>query len=315
MTRRGLLLLAVMAVVWGIPYFFIRVAVEAVSPAVVVFGRTLVGATVLLPLALLGSDWRPVIARWRWVVAFAVVEIAIPWVLLGWAEQRITSSLAGLLVAAVPLLATITALASGGRDRFSGVGWLGLAVGLAGVAAIVGVNVGASNVAALAAMFVVACGYAIGPQIMARRLGGISTVAVMGFCLTFCAVLYAPIAFVQMPAAMPSANVLASIAILGLVCTASAFLIFWRLIDEIGPVRATVVTYLNPAVAAILGVTVLNEAFTAVMGVGFMLVIAGSLLATLPAGRGAAVSAEGPAAANVRPEWTEVATDAEAELR
>ena len=282
MTRRGILLFAVMAVIWGIPYLFIRVAVEAVSPAVLVFSRTAVGAAVLLPLTLGRSDWRPALARWRWLLAFAVVEIAIPWLLLGWAEQRITSSLAGLLVAAVPLLATIVALVSGGRDRIGGAGLLGLLVGMAGVAAIVGVNAGGSNGLALAAMFVVACGYAIGPAIMSRRLGGLSTVAVMGFCLTFCAIVYAPVAFLERPSAMPAANVLGAIAVLGLVCTAAAFLIFWRLIDEVGPVRSTVVTYLNPAVAAVLGVAVLGESFTPVMGLGFVMVIGGSVLATMP---------------------------------
>lgn len=284
MTRRGILLFAVMAVIWGIPYLFIRVAVESVSPAVLVFGRTAVGAVVLLPIALLGSDWRAVVAKWRWVLAFGVVEIAVPWVLLGWAEQRITSSLAGLLVAGVPLLATIFGLLTRSRDRITGIGLVGLAVGIVGVAAIVGVNVGESNLTALAAMFVVACGYAIGPQIMSRRLNGLSTVAVMGISLTACALVYLPVAIVELPATMPPAKVLASIVVLGLVCTAAAFLIFWRLIDEVGPVRSTVVTYLNPAVAAVLGVTVLNEAFTPGMAVGFLLVIAGSVLATMPSG-------------------------------
>jgi drug/metabolite transporter (DMT)-like permease len=283
MTRRGVLLFALMAVIWGIPYLFIRVAVDEVAPAVLVFGRTAVGAAVLLPIALARTDWRAVVARWRWVVAFAAIEIAIPWVLLGWAEQHITSSLAGLLVAGVPLVATVIALATGGRDRIGGGGVVGLLVGLVGVAAIVGVNLGTSNDAAMAAMAVVVCGYAIGPAIMSRRLGGLSTVAVMAICLTLCAVIYAPIAAVEMPARMPSSNALAAVVILGLVCTATAFLLFWQLIDEVGPVRATVVTYLNPAVAAILGVTVLNEAFTPVMALGFVLVIAGSILATRPA--------------------------------
>jgi len=248
-----------------------------------VFGRTGVGAAVLLPLALARSDWRAVVARWRWVLAFGVVEIAVPWVLLGWAEQRITSSLAGLLVAGVPLLATVFALLTRGRDRITGLGLAGLAIGIVGVASIVGVNVGESNATALAAMFVVACGYAIGPQIMSRRLDGLSTVAVMGICLAGCALLYLPITIVELPATVPPANVLASIVILGLVCTAAAFLVFWRLIDEVGPVRSTVITYLNPAVAAVLGVTVLNESFTPGMAVGFVLVIAGCVLATMPA--------------------------------
>ena len=284
MTRRGLVLFGLMAVIWGIPYLFIRVAVDEVSPAVLVFARTAVGAAVLLPIALARSDWRAVLRRWRWVAAFAVVEIGIPWILLGWAEQHITSSLAGLLVAGVPLVATLVALATRGRDRIGGAGLAGLLVGVVGVAAIVGVNLGRSSEAALAAMAVVVLGYALGPAIMARRLGGLSTVAVMALCLSMCAVVYAPIAFVERPTTLPSVDALAAVAILGLVCTAAAFLLFWALIDEIGPVRATVITYLNPAVAAVLGVAVLHETFTIGMLAGFVLVILGSVMATRPSG-------------------------------
>jgi drug/metabolite transporter (DMT)-like permease len=284
MTRRGLVLFGLMAIIWGIPYLFIRVAVDEISPATLVFARTAVGAAVLLPIALLRSDWRAVLPRWRWVVVFTAVEIGGPWVLLGSAEQHITSSLAGLLVAGVPLVATVIALSTGGRDRIGRAGVPGLLVGLVGVAAIVGVNLGTSSVAALAAMAFVVLGYAVGPAIMSRRLAGLSTVAVMAMCLSLCAVVYAPIAFLQRPATLPSTDAIAAVAILGLVCTAAAFLLFWALIDEIGPVRATVITYLNPAVAAILGVTVLHESFTLVMGIGFGLVIGGSIVATRPNG-------------------------------
>ncbi len=284
MTRRGMILFGVMAFVWGIPYLFIRVAVEEVSPATLVFARTAIGGAVLLPIAL-RSDWRPVVARWRWVAAFGIAEIGVPWVLLSWAEQHITSSLAGLLVAGVPLVATVLALVTRGRDRISGMGILGLFVGIVGVAAIVGVSLETSNVAAIAAMAVVVTGYAVGPAIMARRLGGLSTVAVMATSLSVCALVYAPIALVERPATVPSMHALVAMVVLGLVCTAAAFLLFWALIDEIGPVRATVITYLNPAVAAILGVAVLGEAFTPGMVAGFALVILGSAMATAPASR------------------------------
>ena len=269
-----------MSVIWGIPYLFIRVAVAEVSPAVLVFGRTGVAALILVPIALTRTDYRAVLARWRWVVAFAVIEMGVPWILLGAAEQQITSSLAGLLVAGVPLVAT------GGRDRVGASGVIGLLVGLVGVAAIVGVNLGASNSLAMLAMVPVVIGYSIGPAILARRLDGLSTVAVMAMAVSLCALAYAPIAAIQRPATLPSAAALSAVVVLGLVCTAAAFLLFWALIDEIGPVRSTVVTYFNPAVAALLGVVVLNESFTFVMGVGFALVIVGSVLATRPAGAG-----------------------------
>jgi drug/metabolite transporter (DMT)-like permease len=282
MTRRALILFGLMSVIWGIPYLFIRVAVAEISPATLVFGRTAIGALILLPVALLRTDIRAALARWRWVVAFAVIEMGLPWVLLGSAEQHITSSLAGLLVAGVPLVATVIAVATGGRDRIGATGVLGLLVGLAGVAAIVGVNLGSSSTTALVQVAVVVVGYAIGPAILARRLGGLSNVAVMALSLSLCAVAYAPIAFLQRPETMPKADALLAVAVLGVVCTAAAFLLFWALIEQVGPVRSTIVTYFNPAVAAVLGVLVLNESLTPAMVLGFGLVLLGSILATQP---------------------------------
>ena len=282
MTRRALILFGLMSLIWGIPYLFIRVAVEELSPATLVFARTAIGAVVLLPIALARTDLRPVFQRWRWVVAFAVIEMGVPWVLLGSAEQHITSSLAGLLVAGVPLVATVIAVATGGRDRVGPTGLLGLLIGLAGVAAIVGVNLGTSSATSFLEMTVVVIGYAVGPAILARRLAGVSTVGVMALSLSLCALAYAPVAFIQRPTVLPSVDALGAVLVLGLVCTAAAFILFWALIDETGPVRATVITYFNPAVATLLGVVVLNESFTAAMGVGFGLVILGSVLATRP---------------------------------
>jgi drug/metabolite transporter (DMT)-like permease len=281
-TRRGLILFGVMSVIWGIPYLFIRVAVAEISPATLVFARTMIAAVILLPIALTRTDYRAVLARWRWIVAFAVAEVGIPWVMLGSAEQHISSSLAGLLVAGVPLVATVIAVGTGGRDRVGPAGVVGLLIGIVGVAAIVGLNLGLSNVAAIAGMSLVVIGYAVGPTILGRRLAGLSPVAVMAFALSLCALVYAPIAFVQRPAVMPSPDVLGAVAVLGVVCTAAAFVLFTELIKEIGPVRSTVITYLNPAVAAVLGVAVLNETLTAPMGLGFGLVILGSVLATRP---------------------------------
>ena len=283
MTRRGLVLFGLMSVIWGIPYLFIRVAVAEITPATLVLARTAIAAAILLPIALARVDLRPVLARWRWVVAFAAVEIAIPWVALGSAEQHLSSSLTGLLIAGVPLVGTALALATGGADRLSRAGLLGLLIGLVGVAAIVGGDYATSDPTALFQIAIVVVGYAVGPAILARRLGGLPTVGVMALSLALCAVVYVPIAAGQLPSTLPSTNVIASIAILAVVCTAAAFLVFAALIDEIGPVRATVITYVNPAVAAVLGVLVLHENFSVAMGIGFALVILGSTLATRPA--------------------------------
>jgi drug/metabolite transporter (DMT)-like permease len=283
-SRRGLILFAAMSLIWGIPYLLIRVAVDEISPATLVFARTFVAALVLLPIALLRIDLRPVLARWRWVVAFAVIEVGGPWVLLGSAEQHVTSSLAALLVAGVPLVGTVFAMATGGRDRIGGRGWFGLAIGLLGVGAIVGSNIGVSDPLAFLEMAFVVVGYAVGPAILARQLGGLPSVGVMALSLSLCALAYAPIAFIQRPAAVPSPGALIAILILGVVCTALAFTVFALLIDEVGPVRSTVVTYINPAVASVLGVLVLGEPFTLAMALGLALVILGSRVATSGSG-------------------------------
>jgi drug/metabolite transporter (DMT)-like permease len=275
-----LILFALMSVIWGMPYLFIRIAVTEITPSVLVLGRTAIAALILLPIALTRGEMGPVLPRWRWVLIFAVVELAIPLVLLGSAEQIISSSLAGLLIAAVPLVATVIALILRSGDRLGALGVLGLLVGIGGVAAIVGTNLGRANLTAIAEIAVVVVCYAVGPVILARRLNGLPSAAVMATSLGVCALLFLPIAGIQMPTQIPSLKVLFAVAVLAVVCTAAAFLIFSALIEEIGPVRATVITYINPAVAALLGVLVLHETFTVGMGVGFTLVVLGSTLAT-----------------------------------
>jgi len=279
MSRRALLLFALMSIIWGVPYLFIRIAVGEVTPATLVFGRTAIAAAILLPFALARTDLRPVLARWRWVVAFAVVEIAIPWVALGSAEQHISSSLAGLLIAGVPLVGASIALLTGGADRFGPIGLVGMFIGLLGVVAIVGTEFSATDTTALIQVGIVVVGYALGPAILARRLDGLPTVGIMAVSLTLCAIVFAPIAATQWPTVAPSAQAVIAIVVLATVCTAAAFLIFGALIDEVGPVRSTVITYINPAVAAVLGVLVLRETFTVPMAIGFVLVITGSILA------------------------------------
>ena len=280
MTQRGLVLFGLMSVIWGIPYLFIRIAVDEISPATLVLFRTGIASLLLLPLALSRVDLRPVLARWRWLLAFAGIEIALPWVLLGSAEQHLTSSLTGLLIAGVPLVGTVTALVTGASDRLGRPAVIGLIVGLAGVAAIVGGDFGTTDPVALLQIATVVVCYAVGPAILARRLAGLPSVGVMALSLTACALLYVPIAALQLPAAPPSTGVIASVLVLAVICTAAAFLVFAALIAEIGPVRATVITYVNPAVAAVLGALVLHETLTPAMIAGFALVILGSTLAT-----------------------------------
>jgi drug/metabolite transporter (DMT)-like permease len=276
---RPLVLFALMSVIWGIPYLFIRIAVDEVSPAFLVLARTALATAILLPVALLRTDLRAVLARWPWLVTFAVIEIAIPWVLLGSAEQHVSSSLAGLVIASVPLVGTAIALLTGG-ERPGQLGLLGLLLGLAGVAAILGGDLGTTDPVALAELLVVAGCYALGPVILSRRLSGLPSLGVMALSLAGTAALYVPFAALEWPATVPSTEVIWSIVILAVVCTAAAFLVFAALIQAVGPVRATVITYINPAVAAVLGVLVLKETLTPAMLLGFALVTLGSVLAT-----------------------------------
>jgi drug/metabolite transporter (DMT)-like permease len=294
-TRQALVLFALMSIIWGIPYLFIRVAVAEISPAVLVFARTGVATLILLPLALARSDVRAVLHHWRWIVVFAAVEVGGPWLLLGSAEQKVTSSLAALLIAGVPLIGTVLALATGSRHHVGRTGVVGLLLGVAGVAAIVGVNVGSTDPVALVEIALVAVGYAVGPVILVRHLGGLPSIAVMAVTQTLVAVVYAPIALAQWPSVVPSNGALFAIVVLGVVCTALAFVVFSALITAIGPVRATVITFINPAVAAVLGIVVLDERFTAPMALGFGLVLLGSALATRAPAAAVAPAVEAPA--------------------
>jgi len=280
MTRRGILLFASMCLIWGIPYFLIRIAVSEISPAMLVFARTGIGALILMPVVLARGGLRGIGRRWVALLAFMAAEVGGPWFFLFSAEQRISSSLAGLLISCVPLIGILIAPLFGNREKIGPVGLGGLALGLVGVAAIVGLDFHASDATALLEMALVALGYALGPAILGRWLTGVPAVSVIGISLAACAVLYAPLAAAQWPHAVPSAGVLVSVGVLAVVCTAAAFLLFFALIEEIGPVRATVITYVNPAVAALAGVAVLQETFTPGMGIGFVLVLAGSVLAT-----------------------------------
>jgi drug/metabolite transporter (DMT)-like permease len=285
MSRRGLLLFAAMCVIWGIPYLLIRVAVGELSPAVLVFLRTGLGALILLPIALTRGGLGGIGKRWPWLILFAAVEVAIPWLMLSSAEQHITSALAGLLISAVPLVSLVIALMFGNRQQMGPVNLAGLLLGLVGVALIVGFDLRASGWSALAEMAVVVVGYALGPALLSRYLTSIPAVTVNGVALALCFVAYAPLAALQWPHQVPSLPVIGAVVVLAVVCTALAFLLFFALIAEVGPVRATVITYVNPAVAAVLGVAVLRESLTVGMLLGFGLVLAGSGLATRrPAG-------------------------------
>jgi drug/metabolite transporter (DMT)-like permease len=268
-----------MCLIWGLPYLFIRVVVEDnhLTPGTLVFLRTSLGAAVLLPIALARGQLKPVLARWKWLLVFAVIEIMVPWLMLSDAERHLNSSLAGLLVAGVPLVGAIAARFTAHADPVNRTQFIGLMLGIVGVASLVGLDLSGLHVASLLEMAAVAICYATGPIILARSLSDLPGLGVIASALAVSAVVYLPFVFLQPPRHVTAA-VVGSVAVLGLVCTAVAFVLFFQLIATIGPTRSTVITYVNPAVAIALGVAVLGEKVTAGMIVGFPLILAGSIL-------------------------------------
>ncbi|GAB4100891.1 DMT family transporter [Sinomonas halotolerans] len=290
MTRRTWVLFIAMGLIWGTPYLLIREAVHEVSPAVVVFARTAIGAVVLLPFA-----WRGMRKLWehRWpVLAFALIEMVGPWFLLSDAERHITSSLAGLLIAFAPVLALLTARVSGLERRIGGLRILGLVLAVAGVTALGGDGMRASGPWPVAEMVLVAVGYAVAPQIAAVKLREVPALPLTAVCLSIAAVVSAPFAAATWPADPPSFTATGSLVLLGLLCTAFAFLLFFRLIAEAGPARATAIAYVNPVVALALGVALHGDPLTPLLGIGAVLVLAGVVLAT-SGRREAALTPEG----------------------
>jgi drug/metabolite transporter (DMT)-like permease len=280
MSRRGLVLFVAMCVIWGIPYLLIKVALRGFGPVDLVFVRFALGAVLLVPIALSRRvKVGPLLGRWGWIVAYTVIEMGIPWVLLSDAELHISSSLSGLLVSTVPLIGVVIGVLTRSGEHH---GWrriLGLAVGLVGAGVLVGFDVSSSTFGAIAEVLVVAICYATGPYIINRKLSDLPALGVIASSLLLAAIAYAPAAIIQLPHAWPSGQAIAAVVALGVVCTALAFLIFFALISEIGPVRATVITYVNPAVAVTLGVLLLHERLTAGIVVGFVLILSGSVLA------------------------------------
>ena len=280
MTRRGLVLFAAMGIIWGLPYVLIKVAVGALAPATLVFLRTAIGALLLAPVAWHRGQLRALWPYWRPLLAYTFVELAVPWVLLSTAEQRLPSSLSGLLVAAVPLVGALLARGWADHQPLGRRGVAGLVLGLAGVGCLVGFNVTGGDAVSMVFVGFVVLGYAAGPLILSARLRDAPALGVVAGSLALCALAYAPYGLSHLPARAPSWRVDASVAVLGVACTALAFVLFFALITEVGPVRATVITYINPAVAVLLGVAFLHEDFGLATAVGFALILTGSYFAT-----------------------------------
>jgi drug/metabolite transporter (DMT)-like permease len=296
MSARAWSAFAAVSTLWGIPYLFIKVAVDdGVPPIFLAWARVTLAALVLLALSHRAGVLAPAWSRLRWLGAYALIEIVIPFPLIGAGEQHVASSLAAILIAAVPMLVALLALRFDRSERATGRRAVGLAIGFAGVIALVGLDVSGSSAELFGALAILlaAVGYAAGPMIINQRLRELDPRALMAVALSMATVLLTPAALLAPPAQAPSVEAVVSIVILGLFCTAAAFVLFGALIGEVGPGRATVITYISPIVAVALGVAVLDERPGTGAIAGLLLIIAGSWLSTggrLPPGFAAVVA-------------------------
>lgn len=280
MSPRGWTLFAAMGVIWGIPYLLIKVAVDEVSVPVLVFARSAIGAVLLLPLAL-SRETRATIARhWKPVVAFAMVELVAAWLLLADAERHLTSSLTGLLIAATPIIAALLDRFTGGEQRLAVVQMIGLGVGLGGVAVLAGPEIGSGSAWPVIEVLLVAVCYATGPLIAARYLANVPGPGLTAATLGLAALVCLPLAIPLWPRELPSSRALVAIVALAVICTALAFIVFFALIREVGPTKAPIITYVNPAVALLAGAIVLREPVTWCNLLGLGLILTGSVWAT-----------------------------------
>jgi drug/metabolite transporter (DMT)-like permease len=283
MNRKGWLLFIAMSVIWGIPYLFIKIALRELDPTVVVFARVGIAAAVLLPVAANRRVLRQMRERWFMIAVLACVQIVGPFLLISFGEQHIASSLTSLLIAADPLLVALFALRFDPGERVTGLRLIGLLVGMIGVVTLLGLDVGGDEQRLFGAFLVLlaAAGYAASallikrPAIAALPNLGVVTVE----CVTATIVLL-PLAMTRLPGRIPDPGVIASLVVLGVICTALAYLIFFALVAEVGASRGTVITYVNPAVSVFLGVTFLSEPLNAAIIIGFLLIILGSWLST-----------------------------------
>jgi drug/metabolite transporter (DMT)-like permease len=283
---RGWAAFAALGVIWGLPYFFIKLSVQEISPVVVAFGRVLLGTAILLPVAWRRGALQPLAKHKAAILAFALAEFAIPFSAISFAERWISSSATGILIATVPLSVALIQRFFGVHERLGRWRILGLSLGFIGVAALLGFGTisGPLGWAGVACMLVAALGYAIGPLIIQQHLGGLDPYGPLAASLLAASIVLLIPAVIAFPTRMPSATALGSMVILGVVCTAVAMLLMFYLVSHAGASRAAVITYINPAVAALLGVTLLHERLGLGGILAFALILLGSWLATRGAG-------------------------------
>jgi drug/metabolite transporter (DMT)-like permease len=263
------------------PYLMVRIAVRELEPSTLVFFRTLLAAATLTPFVLRSGDLRELLRRWPWVLAFTLLEMSLPWLLIATAEQRLTSSLAGLVIGAMPLIGVGLYRVMGERYEFDARHVAGLACGLAGIVALVGVNLGSGDLVGIVELLVVDLCWAVAPIVVVKRLGGLTGASVAMVALWINTAAFAPLAAARWPVSVSGDTVLAMV-VLAVLCTALAMVMYMALLREVGPSRSAIITYVNPLVAVLLGVVILSEPITLGIALATPLILIGSVLATAP---------------------------------
>ncbi len=281
MTRRSWILFGLVGVLWGIPYLFVKVAVQDFSPPVIVFGRTIIGAAILIPLAIHEKSLMAALRGIKYVIPYAFLEMVGPWILITTAQQKITSGLTGLLVATVPIWATIMTSLFGDHSVWHPKRIFGLLIGFIGVIAVVGIEslTGSSNPLAIGMVILASIFYAYAVIMITRKLPGVSGIAINAVAMAFTAIFYFPMAVVKWPTHSVPLNSWLALLSLGIFSTAIAFALFFTLVADIGPARASLVTYLNTAIAVLLGVLILSEPLTLGIIIGLPMILIGSYFA------------------------------------
>jgi drug/metabolite transporter (DMT)-like permease len=285
MSRRGWFLFILVGFLWGIPYLFIKVAVDpdnGFTPATVVFLRTAIGAAMLIPVAIKQKQLIPAIRGFKYVALYALLEMIGPWILIGTAEQKISSGLAGLLIASVPIWATIFASMRGDKTVWHHKRLFGLVLGFVGLIAVVGIEsiTGTADPISIVMVLVAAIGYSYAVMMVQSALPNVSGIAINAVAMAISAIFYLPWAVIQWPTHAVSAGAIRSIVGLGVLSTGAAFVAFFTLATIIGVARGSLVTYLNTAFAVVLGVIILKEPLTIGILLGLPLVLIGSYFAS-----------------------------------
>jgi len=281
MSRKSLIYFAIVGVLWGIPYLLMKVAVEEFSPAAIVAGRTLIGAAILIPVAVYRKRFNGAVLGYKYVALYALMEMIGPWILISTAEKKIDSGLAGLLISTVPIFSTIIISIRGDHTVWQFKRIFGIVVGFVGLILVVGIEslTGNSDPASIAMMILASMGYSYAVIMITTNLPLVDGIAINGLAMAITCVFWTPLAIAQWPSSISFEPAMSLIA-LGVLSTAFAFILFFKVLAELGPTRSSLVTYVNTAVAVVLGVVILKEPVTIGIIVGLPLVLAGSYMAS-----------------------------------